>query len=309
MKRNLLLAAMLVVSLAVCGSSYAQGTAYFWAGGSFEGEVWHDTVVVTPDQWVEIPIYFMGDPDVYVESLNYPLGCKQALLDTIDVNGGQLFWPLSDWSNKGFFCYTYDDTPPPGFSNPPGYISYAFQGFARYIDPEAPLLHYEIPTKIMSFNLHAANDDGLIGNTYCDAMIAGMSLVGGWPCCGDTTGTITYSMDQSFACVRFIEGYKYLPGDASMAVSAWPPQAIGGDVTYLLNFFRGAPASLPCLFDGFWASADMNGDCIIIGSDVSYRVNVARGIGRIKYCQDYPPAWFSVSDLPEVPPPGWPPCE
>jgi len=305
MKRSLLLAAMLVVSLAVCGSSYAQGTAYFWAGGSFEGEVWHDTVVVTPDQWVDIPIYHLSDIDVNIWSMDYVFGCKQELLDTIDVAGGQVFWPLTEWDLALFptGSYNYDDHPM--YPNAPGYISFSFIGF----DMDSPLLHVEIPTKIMSFRVHAANNGGLIGTTRCDALITGWAPQAYCSNCGDSTGTVSYPMDTSFACVRFIEGYQYLPGDVNMYHGQWPPQAIGADVTYLVNFFRGAATSHSCLLDGFWAAADMNGDCNIIGSDVTYRVNVAHGIGRIKYCQDYPPAWLTPADLPEEMPLGWPNCD
>jgi hypothetical protein len=104
-------------------------------------------------------------------------------------------------------------------------------------------------------------------------------------------------------------GYEYLPGDVNMYGGTWPPAATGPDVTYLVNFFRGLPTSHSCLLDGFWCSADANGDCNIIGSDVTKRINVARGIGSIDYCPDYPPAWPSPLDVPAEAPPGWPGCE
>jgi len=37
----------------------------------------------------------------------------------------------------------------------------------------------------------------------------------------------------------------YLPGDVNMSGGAWPPAATGPDVTYLVNFFRGAPTNEP----------------------------------------------------------------
>ena len=97
-------------------------------------------------------------------------------------------------------------------------------------------------------------------------------------------------------------GYEYIPGDVNMYNGDWPPMAIGGDVTYLVNYFRSVPTSLPCMLDGFWASADVNGDCSVIGSDVTKLVNYFRGIGYLEYCPDYPP-------LPPSAPPGWPNCE
>ena len=104
-------------------------------------------------------------------------------------------------------------------------------------------------------------------------------------------------------------GHSYLPGNVNMSAGAWPPAATGPDVTYLVNFFRGVPTSHSCLLDGFWASADANGDCNIIGSDVTKLVNVFRGQGSIGFCADYPPAWPTPADLPAEAPEGWPNCE
>ena len=104
-------------------------------------------------------------------------------------------------------------------------------------------------------------------------------------------------------------GYEYLPGDANMYNGSWPPEIIGGDVTYLVNYFRGFLSSQPCLLDGFWASADANGDCSVIGSDVTKLVNYFSGFGVISWCPDYEPAWLTPGDFPAEAPDGWPDCE
>jgi hypothetical protein len=104
-------------------------------------------------------------------------------------------------------------------------------------------------------------------------------------------------------------GYLYLPGDVNMYNGIWPPAVIGSDVTYLVGYFRGVPANQPCLLDGFWASADANGDCNIIGSDVTRLVNYFRGIGDIDFCPEYPPAWITPDDPPQEMPEGWPNCD
>ena len=69
------------------------------------------------------------------------------------------------------------------------------------------------------------------------------------------------------------------------------------------------PTSQSCKLDGFWASADANGDCNIIGSDVTKLVNVFRGIGSVLYCADHEPCWPTPVDLPIEAPSGWPNCE
>ncbi|MCP4581999.1 MAG: hypothetical protein GY839_10295 [candidate division Zixibacteria bacterium] len=101
----------------------------------------------------------------------------------------------------------------------------------------------------------------------------------------------------------------YLPGDVGMLLGGWPPMAIGGDVTWLVGYFRGHLSDQPCLLDGFWASADANGDCIIIGSDLTKLVNYFRGLTSLSYCPEYPPAWPTSDDLPAEAPEGWPNCE
>ncbi|MCP4581942.1 MAG: hypothetical protein GY839_10005 [candidate division Zixibacteria bacterium] len=101
----------------------------------------------------------------------------------------------------------------------------------------------------------------------------------------------------------------YMMGDANMYNGAWPPAVVGGDVTYLVNYFRSLPSSQQCLLDGFWSSADANGDCLIIGSDVTRIVNYFKGNTDISYCPDNPPAWLVPDDLPIEAPAGWPSCE
>jgi len=104
-------------------------------------------------------------------------------------------------------------------------------------------------------------------------------------------------------------GYEYLPGDANMYLGGWPPNVIGSDVTYLVNFFRGLETNPPCNIDGFYMSADVNASCTIIGSDVTRMVNFFRGTGVIQICPDWEPAWHDASELPPTAPPGWPNCD
>jgi len=104
-------------------------------------------------------------------------------------------------------------------------------------------------------------------------------------------------------------GLAYLPGDVNMPGGTWPPAATGPDVTYLVNFFRGLPTSQSCLLDGFWCSADANGDCNIIGNDVTRLVNYFRGQANLLFCPDYPPLWPTPAYLPAEAPVGWPDCE
>jgi len=104
-------------------------------------------------------------------------------------------------------------------------------------------------------------------------------------------------------------GYAYVPGDINMHNQYWPPLVIGGDVTYLVNFFRAETTSIPCLIDSLWVSADVNGDCLANGNDITRMVSYFRGLINLSFCPDYPPRWHTPLELPDRPPEGWPPCE
>ncbi|MCD6162501.1 MAG: hypothetical protein J7K40_08825 [candidate division Zixibacteria bacterium] len=115
-------------------------------------------------------------------------------------------------------------------------------------------------------------------------------------------------------------GYYYMAGDVNQSLGLWIPRVIGGDVTFLVNYFKGSPTSVPCLMYNpaagnpyFWAGADANGDCIVMGSDVIKLVGYFRGAQAISWCADYLPLWHPVDpafDPPPVDPPtGWPNCE
>ncbi len=101
-------------------------------------------------------------------------------------------------------------------------------------------------------------------------------------------------------------GCEYLPGDVNMALGIWPPTVIGGDVTYLVGYFIGGGQE-SCLLDGFWCSADINGDCVIIGGDVTALVAYFVAGGSITPCPDYESAW--LEGVPDDPPAGWPNCD
>ncbi|MCP4582292.1 MAG: hypothetical protein GY839_11820 [candidate division Zixibacteria bacterium] len=131
----------------------------------------------------------------------------------------------------------------------------------------------------------------------------------GQPVVGETSSP-SYTVEAGYwvgAGLSGPDGYEYLPGDANMPNGIWPPAVIGSDVTYLVNYFRSIGG--PCLLDGFYASADANGDCLVIGSDVTKLVTYFRGMTSLSYCIDYEPAWHDPSELPPSAPSGWPNCE
>jgi len=312
MKRLSTITVMLLIGV-LSGAAWGQNpdTAYFWNGGYFNEEYqWHDTIYAGINQWIDIPVYFMGGPNVTIENLCYPLAARFDLIDEFSTSG-QLYYPLSDFCIP--FFDNFNDDSHPIFPNPPGYHSLSFVGQDRCFPDIDPELYSEVPLHIMSFRAHTKNDPALWDQTFSDALTAGMDPFQGPANADDTTGQFFYPLSISNACLQIIDGYEYLPGDVNMAVGAWPPAATGPDVTYLVNYFRGIPTSLPCKFNGtlglFWASADVSGDCNVIGSDVTKQVSTLRGASQINSCNHYPPLWLTPEDLPAEEPPGWPNCE
>lgn len=117
----------------------------------------------------------------------------------------------------------------------------------------------------------------------------------------DSITILNVSMNLLFS------SYEYLAGDANMRNGQWPPQVIGSDVTYLVNYFRGLTEA--CMMDSFYCSGDANGDCQVIGSDVTRLISYFRTLANVSYCPDYPPLWASPINIPDDPPIGWPDCE
>jgi hypothetical protein len=81
---------------------------------------------------------------------------------------------------------------------------------------------------------------------------------------------------------------------------------IASDQTYLFNYIIGNNNG--CMLDGFFAAGDVNGDCMVIGSDVSRFVSYFRGLAPMSYCPDYEPKWLTPAETPANAPSGWPNC-
>jgi hypothetical protein len=110
------------------------------------------------------------------------------------------------------------------------------------------------------------------------------------------TGDINPANDKiGMALTVNSAGYEYMPGDANMEVAAWPPSVGAADVTRLISFFKGNVGA--CLFYNpsapvteLWASADVNGNCEVRGSDATRLVTYLKGTPGTapSTCEYYP---------------------
>ena len=164
---------------------------------------------------------------------------------------------------------------------------------------------------------------------------------------GVAPGQGHFGDDMLRAYTATAAGYLYLAGDANMyneivdlGNPLTGPWRVGGDVTFLVNFFDVSSGNQPCLMynpnapdEGqinnghFFASADATGDCQVLGGDVSRLVQYFAGnpLGIVRWCgwdkpnpqNYYQPMWLSnrgsgleqpVPPLEELPE-NWPNCQ
>ncbi|MCP4582002.1 MAG: hypothetical protein GY839_10310 [candidate division Zixibacteria bacterium] len=258
-------------------------------------------------QQIEFNVYFQTQEDVEVADMHYSLAINNAFIDSFLVDNFQIHYPLSYWDSKSFGNpeedYVTDDS---GYT----WDSYMFVGFAELMPPyNSPLLHTEPgdpPILGLTYAVKITDNHEISGLITDNALMPGCHSIYGPTWMGDPQGGDGYSYEQIISTMHLLV-FHYFPGDANMAKGFWPPEVIGADATYLANFFRSVNS--PCLLGAFYASADINGDCLVIGSDVTRFVHFFRGEVEMSYCPDYPSAWPTPDDLPEEAPTGWPNCE
>ncbi len=262
-------------------------------------------------------IFFWGMGDVYDISTLDPILIECANLGMPIITFGYMHFFFGLWTEGSYMTTVCPVLPPAGMNVLTGVLgdydetSPIMEGIGEISDSYGTIM--EVPA-VENAVVHASWDNGypLVAtrpdypsvaaiNTFpCDEMTSG----------GGLSGDIFRLVLNT--AVYLVEGsgnddYEYLPGDANMSAGSWPPTVIGSDVTYLVNYFRGI--STPCMLSGFYASGDVNADCVVIGSDVTYLVRYFRGAATLSYCADYEPAWQAPEDFPSEAPDGWPNCE
>ena len=238
-----------------------------------------ESASVHPGQAFDLPVYLAAN-DTLLGFQGYFTGASDYLIIDSLVSSGEI--ELNQSLVSGYpHIFSYQ----PWVGGPVKYFGVYYLGnLVGHVSPEAPA--GEVMTIEMTENPDFLAYTGCVAGEFFTPVLIGSQIT---------------VLDNT--------GYQYVPGDANMLNGAWPPAVIGSDVTYLVNFFRGAPANPACLIAGFYCAGDINGDCRVIGSDVTRLVSYFRGINNIESCPDYPPLWPTPDDCPEQAPPGWPNCE
>lgn len=304
---------ILIVFFIFCSMAYATdpGIPDSVIAGNLDGS----PILSCPGDTINIPIWVKNDEDAVL--LYFLIAIDDQYIS--DYLNGQVYGildTLSDpphWDVYGFHN-PFQDLPSPGYSSYPL--------LCKSDDPfHMPYNWLPFNTqsewvKVADFTFVLSSDESIIGDSI--QVIEGENpILTGGICFTDNSGYNEWFPEFIDGSILIVpDGYAYFPGDVNMANGLWPPMVLGNDLTYLINYFKGAPTSPPCYMHNpnapfppgtyFWASADIDGNCIVMGSDVTRLVAYFRGAGVIEWCADYSPAW---PPIPDDAPDGWPNCE
>ena len=198
MKKLLVLA---FIVLFAAGAS-AQGNANFYIG-EVDGSDFNAGV----NKWLDVPVFFNGDSDVWVADLSHALGAEMATCDQFSIpDSDDDFWPFNSgqfgWSVHEFGNYN-DDVDDGNFFNDPGWHSLSFTGFAKTVfqDPDW-LFNDGAPIQILSFSIHTVDDITFIGTQRC-ALGVGHDPMQDEPNAGDTLGGAGFPVVLQYSCLYF----------------------------------------------------------------------------------------------------------
>lgn len=256
---------------------------------------------ICPGEEVTVPIWVKNDEDI--GNIAIPVAADSQYI--VEWTSGNIYGQIANWPIL-YFEEAVENEPEVGFTTK------FLWGLCAWLDvpPEdqIPLNTNGNWERVADIIVTINSEESLIGSSV--QFIIGFYPPLGALGFGDPEGEATWFPVFKGGLIDVVHPpYEYLPGDVNMHIGYWQPQVTNADVTYLVNYFRGFPSSVPCLLDEFWASADINGDCQVIGSDVSRLINYFKGAATILFCPDYEPLWPTSDDLPVEAPPGWPNCE
>ena len=164
-----------------------------WFGGHFDADRWVDTVTAFPNQNLDVDVWLQSNADDWISSSILLLGANDAYFDTMLESECSIYYPLSEWEVKSFCNYI----------SYPHFHSLMFVGFQSLSAPsDNPLLHSDIPIRILTFAVHVKDDNSLLGYEFCDAFQEGDYINLHRHEFSDTAGLPVSFIDQ-YACVRF----------------------------------------------------------------------------------------------------------
>jgi hypothetical protein len=167
-----------------------------WYGGQFDGFAWNDVMEVTPGQWIDIPVYALGNSDdINIADMMLALGINKQYIDQFSIEDCRVLEPLTTW-DVAVFSNENDE-----FKE--GWSSLSFLGFSQIYSEDTPYGHFETPTKIMTFRVHIVDDEKLMNEVTPNAIAEGMDIRQECANMGNPGGDLSYEVKQHFASLLF----------------------------------------------------------------------------------------------------------
>jgi len=168
-----------------------------WIGGEFTGDLWTDVMNVSPGEWVDIPVYAMGESqDVNIADMMIPLGINKAYLDEFNIDDCRSYSSIADW-DLDLFVNLNDEYQE-------GWTSLSFLGFANVVSEDNAWGHWTMPTKILTFRAHVVDNEQLLDMVAEDAIGPGEDIRQGKANIGDVSGNAGYTVNQNYASFHFV---------------------------------------------------------------------------------------------------------
>jgi hypothetical protein len=186
---------MVLMVLALCVGA-AASNLNIWIGGDFEQGEWNNTMNISPDQWVDIPVYVAGeDASVFLADMMFPLGINKIYVDQFADTSCRVYYPFTEWDVADFV--NFNDEFEEGWS------SLSFLGLARISSEEHPWGQWESPALAISFRVHIKDDFQETDEAVFDALGPGLDPRQGNANAGDTLGGAGFSINQHFCGITY----------------------------------------------------------------------------------------------------------
>jgi hypothetical protein len=157
---------------------------------------------------VNVDLFVQTSGPLYLGRIHIPLAVNGLYLDSLlSQSDGEYYYPLTEWDTTQYLPPT--GSPP----NPQGWRSQSFTGVANPGGQGNPWLHYEAPTRILTFATHTIFNPELMNdtiqclNTGVHPQFGGLSLF-------DTLGNQVQDVIVSFSPIHFMPSvdYGYIAG-------------------------------------------------------------------------------------------------
>lgn len=291
-------------------TSYASSSIFFGVNAWY-GSIETDPIPANIGDRLPVDVYLETVENIYLSFIHLCLGAENRYIDSLlGKTEGELYYPFTEWDIAQFAS---PQTTPP---NVDGWSSQSFIGFSSIGSERNPWLHFEVPTKIMTFMTKVADDPLLVGDTV-QCFGQGVNSTFGSSSASDTMVINSYPIVEIFSPIYF-KAVGFITGTvldvADDPIEGVSVTAIGSgiedstdvygaysldsvtvgiyDVLFSHPVYRDTIVSdvevrlrettvldMVLWFPCEYTPGDVTSDGLVAGGDVTYLVSYLRGIG------------------------------